>query len=332
MKMRPPIGLLVFGLWALTLLASSSVAVESHPEIISVKKIWDKGEHNAFTDLIRFKDRWFCTFREASDHGSSRGVVRVIESLDGDNWKSSALVVERDIDLRDPKLSIMPDGRLMLIMGGIVNNAKAEQITRAPRVSFSKNGRRWTNPRKVLAEDHWLWRVTWHKGTGYSVSKLGDGKEPRRVMLYKTQDGLEWDWITEFRNMPAWPNETTVRFLENDEMVALLRRNETAWIGTSFPPYEQWNWTDTEIRSGGPNFIEIPQRGLWASGRFYGEEENTTVLARMTRTSYNPVLTFPSGGDNSYAGMVWHENLLWMSYYSSHEGKTCIYLAKIHFN
>jgi hypothetical protein len=27
--------------------------------------------------------------------------------------------------------------------------------------------------------------------------------------------------------------------------------------------------------------------------------------------------------------MVWHEDLLWISYYSSHEGKTSIYLAKV---
>ena len=303
----------------------------STPAIISVQKIWNKGDHNAFTDLIRFKGKWYCTFREATNHGSSIGVVRVIESKDGNDWKSAALVSEKNIDLRDPKLSIMPDGRLMLIMGGIVNNEEGKQITRAPRVSFSKNGRRWTRPQKVLAEDHWLWRVTWHKGVGYSVSKLGDGKEPRRVMLYKTSDGLEWEWVTEFRPIPAWPNETTVRFLEDDKMVALLRRNETAWIGTSFPPYEVWDWSDTNLRIGGPNFIQLPNGELWASGRFYGEEENTTVLASMTQHSYEPVLTLPSGGDNSYAGMVWHEDLLWMSYYSSHESKTSIYLAKISF-
>jgi hypothetical protein len=27
--------------------------------------------------------------------------------------------------------------------------------------------------------------------------------------------------------------------------------------------------------------------------------------------------------------MVWHDDLLWISYYSSHEGKTSIYLAAI---
>ena len=55
-----------------------------------------------------------------------------------------------------------------------------------------------------------------------------------------------------------------------------------------------------------------------------------TALTRMTADGgYEPALTFPSGGDTSYPGLVWHEGLLWMSYYSSHEGKTSIYLAKI---
>ncbi|MEJ7592590.1 MAG: hypothetical protein WKF77_13640 [Planctomycetaceae bacterium] len=40
-------------------------------------------------------------------------------------------------------------------------------------------------------------------------------------------------------------------------------------------------------------------------------------------------LELPSGGDTSYAGMVLHDGLLWVSYYSSHEEKTCIYLAKV---
>ena len=49
----------------------------------------------------------------------------------------------------------------------------------------------------------------------------------------------------------------------------------------------------------------------------------------MTLDRYEPVLSVPSGGDNSYPGLVWHDGLLWMSYYSSHEGKSAIYLARI---
>jgi hypothetical protein len=32
-------------------------------------KIWDKGRHNAFTDLIRFKGKFYCTFREGTVTG-----------------------------------------------------------------------------------------------------------------------------------------------------------------------------------------------------------------------------------------------------------------------
>ena len=43
-------------------------------------------------------------------------------------------------------------------------------------------------------------------------------------------------------------------------------------------------------------------------------------------------LALPSGGDTSYPGMVLHDGVLWVSYYSSHEGKTSIYLAKVKMN
>jgi hypothetical protein len=46
--------------------------------------------------------------------------------------------------------------------------------------------------------------------------------------------------------------------------------------------------------------------------------------AEMTR-----LLKLPSGGDTSYPGLVWHEGMLYVSYYSGHEGKTSIYMAKL---
>ena len=50
-------------------LAIPSAQVAAPPAIVSVARIWDGGAHNAFTDLIRWRDRWYCTFREADDHG-----------------------------------------------------------------------------------------------------------------------------------------------------------------------------------------------------------------------------------------------------------------------
>ena len=300
----------------------------SAPQILSVEKIWDRGAHNAFTDLVRFADRWWCTFREAQDHGGSIGTVRVICSDDGEAWESAAVLEERDVDLRDPKLSVTHDGRLMLVMGGSLY-AGTRYLTRSPRIAFSEDGYAWTKPQKVLAEDHWLWRITWHEGTAYSVSKLGEGSNPRRGFLYSSVDGLEWEWITEFI-LPdgIWTaSETTLRFMPDGAMVALVRPD---WIGTSKPPYTDWQWTQIGERIGGPNFIRWPDGTLWAGARGpHPDDGAAMVMSRMTPTSYEPVLWLPSGGDCSYPGMVEHDGLLWMSYYSSHEGKTSIYLARI---
>ena len=315
---------------------------EGSPEIVSVEKIWDRGTHNAFTDLIRFEGKWFCTFREALSHGDGDdGRVRVIVSSDGERWESAALLREAGVDLRDPKLSQTPNGRLMLVSGGSLYEGD-RYLTRAPRVAFSEDGRHWTPPHRVLAEDHWIWRVTWHKGRGYAVSKLGETPQPRRCFLYWTKDGVDWHWISELilpgltpEARQTAPSETTVRFLPDDEMLALIR---PGWLGSSKPPYKKWTYHKLKHRLGGPNFIRLPDGALWATSRGYPPGTSVigpwkgkphTLLARLTRTSFEPVLKLPSGGDSSYAGMVWHQGLLWVSYYSSHEGKTSIYLARI---
>ena len=298
------------------------------PNIISVAKIWDQGVHNAFTDLLRFDDRWWCTFREADDHGPSIGKVRVICSDDGSDWQSVALLEQQEVDLRDPKLSIAPDGRLMLVMGGCVYGS-GKFGPRSPRVAFSPDGANWSVPQKVLAEDHWLWRVTWHEGMAYSVSKLGEGGNPRRGFLYSSVDGLDWRWICEFF-LPddTWTaSETTLRFMPDETLIALVRPD---WIGASQPPYIDWQWTQIDEQMGGPNFIRWSDGVLWAGGRGRHPQGGAAmVLSRMTPSSYTPALWLPSGGDCSYPGMVEHDEMLWLSYYSSHEGKTSIYLAQI---
>jgi hypothetical protein len=50
----------------------------------------------------------------------------------------------------------------------------------------------------------------------------------------------------------------------------------------------------------------------------------------MTRDGkLTPIAMLPSGGDNSYPGLVFHDGVVWARSYSSHEGKTSIYLAKV---
>ena len=73
-------------------IAVAGLGAAGAPEIVSVKRIWDEAPHNAFTDLIRFHRRWYCTFREADGHVKGDGKLRVLESGDGDNWQSAAVL------------------------------------------------------------------------------------------------------------------------------------------------------------------------------------------------------------------------------------------------
>lgn len=322
-----------FVLVAFALIVSARLSA-GEPEIIETRRIWDAGKHNAFTDLARFRNEWFCTFREAEDHVGGDGGIRVIASRDGVEWRSAALIAEEGIDLRDPKFSMTPDGRLMIVAGGSVYGGTKVLKSRQPRVCVSRNGKEWTTPKRVLEEGEWLWRVTWHQGKAYGVSYNSSAGRSEgaewRVQLVVSEDGEDFHPVTTL-DVPGRPNETTLRFTSDGEMIALMRReagSKHAYIGSSKSPYREWTWTETEHAVGGPNFIILPDGRMWGAGRSYPGGAKT-VLARMTPTSYDPVLTFPSGGDTSYPGLVWHEGLLWMSYYSSHEGKTSIYLATI---
>lgn len=332
----------------LTLMVLAGLASATEPKVVSLARIWDQGRHNAFTDLIRWKDRWYCTFREADAHVGGDGLIRVLTSTDGAKWESAAGITEKGVDLRDPKLSITPDGRLMIVAGGSVYEGKTLK-GRQPRTMFSNDGVHWTAPKRVLAEGDWLWRVSWHDKVCYGVSYSTQANSTKpasdstrnnsedspgtewSLKLVASKDGVQFDLITTLE-VPGRPNETTVRFLPDGEMVALVRReagNKRGWIGRSQPPYKTWNWSETNHQIGGPNFIQTPDGMLWASGRSYPGGAQT-VLATMTPAgNYEPVLTLKSGGDTSYPGMVWYDNLLWLSYYSSHEGKSAIYLAKI---
>ena len=115
----------------LFVLALVNAAQPPEATLVSVARIWDAGAHNAFTDLIRWRNRWYCTFREGDAHVGGDGRIRVLVSADGDKWTSAALVSEAGIDLRDAKPSITPDDRLMIVAGGSVYERYASLRSRS---------------------------------------------------------------------------------------------------------------------------------------------------------------------------------------------------------
>jgi len=242
------------------------------------------------------------------------------------------------VDLRDPKLSVTPDGRLMLLIGGSYYEGEKLGVRRT-RVSFSdKLGRRFSAPRpveidpKIKTDADWLWRVTWQRGIGYGVLYQSAGEE-FQAQLVTTRDGIHYQLVTTFA-IPGRPNETTVRFLSDGEMLAWVRRERgslNGFLGSSRPPYTNWTWQEQTVRLGGPNFLVLPNGKLIGVTRGYlaDRKANTTVVWLTKDGAVNPIVTLPSGGDTSYAGMVVRGDRLLVSYYASHEGKTAIYLATL---
>lgn len=300
--------------------------------LCSLEKIWGYAEHNAFADLIFYRGSFFCALRESDEHaGGVDGQIRILSSTDAKFWKPVALLSVKGIDLRDPMLSEMPDGRLMLSMGGSVYE-NDKYLGRNPCVSFSNNGIDWGPIHKLNMPEEWVWRVTWYKGVGYGGSYRSDkeNKTPWILTLFKTTTGLEYTPITQL-DVSHNPSETTLRFTSDGTMIALVRRVGNGWIGSSKPPYTQWTWFETEYRFGGPNFIIMPDGSMWAGSRLHAKikPHMQTALFKMSLNSYEPALILPSEGDTSYPGMVYRNGLLYMCYYSSHEGKANVYLATI---
>lgn len=299
----------------------------SGAELVEVRKIWDEAPHNAFTDLIRFDGKWFCTFREGKAHVSPDGALRVIESTDGKTWTSAARIESEDSDLRDAKLSITPDGQLMLMGAGALHDRS--QKTHQSLAWFSDDGRTWSDAVEIGDPNFWLWRATWHDGKAYGIGYYV-AKQGRAARLYESADGKTYSAIVEALYDAGEPNESSIVF-DGDTAYCLLRREAgNGLLGTAKPPYREWIWKDLGKRIGGPHIIRLDDGRLLAAVRLYDGKVRTSLCwADPATGAFEEFLTLPSGGDTSYAGLVPHKGLLWVSYYSSHEGKTSIYLAKV---
>lgn len=333
----------------LCITAIAAIATARAEEIsYTVDKIWDNGMHCAFTSIEKFKGYYFICFREGYGHhayssqGEANGKVRILYSKNGKKWKSLPLISKVGYDLRDPKLSITPDGRLMVNMAGSICNNK-KLVGRENFVTFSKDGRNFTELQQINIDEQyrtkydWVWRVTWHKDTGYAICYIRKKTGISELYLYTTKDGVNYKHFKTFE-MDGFPNESTIRFLKDDRMAIMVRRERKdrscMWGVSTDTTYQDWTWKKMGTFIGGPNFIELDNGDIIAGGR--------TIMCRMSKTSifvkkangrkdrFAQTMILPSGGDCSYPGFLVVGDKLWVSYYSTHETKKAsIYLAKI---
>ncbi len=305
-----------------------------------MRMIWDQAPHNGFPTLHRFNDSWFCVFREGSQHGYDRdAATRVLESADGENWTSAALLRSPYVENPDkpnPNPPETTNDKLMLLtaVAGPYNNE--DQMV----VWFSPDGRQWSKPYKIGELKRWIYDVVEHKGVFYGVGYYTRGWSTGLFFtdLYYSHDGVNFHVLVDTLFDVGTPTEGALVFLENDRAICVLRRdkvgtsNASAQLGMADPPYTEWSWADLGMRLEGPDLLRLPDGRIVAGGRVYIEGLGTrTSLLWLDHEEgkLTEFLRLPSGGDSGYPGLVFHDGLIWVAYYSSHEEKSKIYIARV---
>ena len=78
-------------------------------KVISVERIFHNGEHNSFTDMCKFNDTYYVTFRSCPEGHMifpSSSVI-VLSSKDGKDWKQVHRFNILMRDTRDPHFLIL---------------------------------------------------------------------------------------------------------------------------------------------------------------------------------------------------------------------------------
>ncbi|MBI2441018.1 MAG: hypothetical protein HYV35_06560 [Lentisphaerae bacterium] len=325
---------------------------------VPATKIWDYAAHNAFLDLAWYHGRWFCAFREGSTHLSGDGRTRVLVSDDGLLWKSSALLevgprfkgFENQCDV---SLSETPDGRLFLkVVTWDPRWPKPQSVMARNAAWFTRDGAVWDGPREIGDPNFSLWKIKWRQGVAYSVAHDCAAELNARVpvRLYTSNDGLHWRVLLDplCNYGPAiLTNESTLEFLGDGAAVCLTRCHyvgqelpgRNAWecpavLGTARAPYTVWQWRKTDWAVGGPKLLALADGTLLLASRRWlsadwSDQRLDLCRVNLQSARFEPVVTFVSGGDSCYAGMVEHAGKLAIAYYSSHEGKAGIYFTQL---
>jgi hypothetical protein len=116
----------------------------------------------------------------------------------------------------------------------------------------------------------------------------------------------------------------------------VARTLHNAQLCRSRPPYREWSRTDLGRFIGGPLLARWQGRWLVGGRHITPAEPAVTALYWLENDALEEIARLPSGGDNSYPGLVeLPSGSALVSWYSTHEkdaaGKpfTAIYLAEL---
>ncbi|MHB8901547.1 MAG: hypothetical protein ACYC6Y_22575 [Thermoguttaceae bacterium] len=344
---------LLAALAILSTTAFSALAGESLPtvKVESIRRAFHNGEHNAFTDLVRFGEKIYLTFRSCPDGHmvNPTASVIVMSSPDGRQWQQVHEFAVAERDTRDPHFLVF-NGKLFVYTGTWYSGkttlpvAEYDLNKHLGFAAWSEDGTTWHSP--VMLEGtfgHYVWRAATHDGKaylcgrrkiGFAEGPRGEGREVESLML-ESDDGLIWRKRAVFQEIAG--DETAFLFEPDGAVVAISRRGSAnAQLLRSRPPYTEWDRKDLDRYIGGPLIVKWGERYVVAGRHSMPDRGPKTSFCWLVGDQLHEFAELPSGGDNSYPGLVeLGPGRALVSWYSSHEkdeaGKTitAIYLAEL---
>jgi hypothetical protein len=314
----------------------------------NIRRAFHNGEHNAFTDLVRWRGKFWLTFRSSPDgHGVfPSGSVVVLTSDDTKTWRQvhRFSVVERDT--RDPHFLIFK-GKLFVYSGAAYVGKErirgTEWNAHYGYATWTADGTTWAKAKALEGTyGHYIWRAAAFGDKAYLCARRWRGHIPgadRTTMeaaLLESDDGLTWRFRSFIQETEG--NETALLFQPDGTLLTVSRTNNAyAILGRTRPPYVDWTRQNLSGYIGGPMLARWGDRFV-VGGRRRADPEGKSVTSFMWLDGTNliPFAELPSGGDNSYPGFVeLDDGRGLVSWYSTHEkgpdGKpfTAVYLAEL---
>lgn len=322
-------------------------------DVTSLRRVFHNGEHNAFTDLCRFRDQLYLTFRSCPDGHMVHPTASILilrSKDDGGTWEQVHRFAVKDRDTRDPHFLIFRD-RLFVYTGTWWSGPTTlprEEYDMNKHLGFaawSDDGATWTSP--VMLEGtfgHYIWRAASfgdkaylcaRRKPGFDIAPRGEGERVQSLML-ESDDGLVWKKRAFFAE--AAGDETAFLFEPDGRLLAIGRHGggKNALLIASQPPYTDWTRQGLDRPIGGPLLAKWGEHILVGGRKTTKDKGPKTSLCWLVGNRLQEFAELPSGGDNSYPGFVaLSPTRALVSYYSSHEkneaGKTitAIYLAEL---
>lgn len=333
-------------------LSVSSFAADPVPEVrvSNVRRAFHNGEHNAFTDLCQFQDRYYLTFRSCPQghmvHPTSS--ILVLVSVDLKNWEQVHRFNVPLRDTRDPHFLVFQE-KLFIYTGtwycGDSSPKTYDMNQQLGYAVWSEDGNKWSPPQMLEGTyGHYIWRAATHDGKAYLCGRRkfdfqeDDGKRNREETvssMLESDDGINWRTNSYFQT--EWGNETAFLFEEDGSVIAVARKDSTpAQLCKSKSPYKEWSRESLSHFIGGPLLTKWNGNHLVGGRKSLSGKQPVTALYWLVNDELQEIAELPSAGDNSYPGFIEvSPNKGVVSWYSSHEkdeqGKTitAIYLADL---